>query len=170
MGLTGAPLGLAALRSTRRSSRISGFRRKVTCHKGVVEILLRWVCHASDAWKKPVNVPSVPVPPRQHRYPPLQRTQGWGTLCGNGVGKTAKVGHPPQSATRGLCAIRWLCRQPDSRRPQLRMLWRVFPRHPRRLSSTRRHYKGQRRGRRFPAVFYISSLVFSNRPRERDTI
>jgi hypothetical protein len=98
MGLTGAPLGLAALRSTRRSSRISGFRRKVTCHKGVVEILLRWVCHASDAWKKPVNVPSVPVPPRQHRYPPLQRTQGWGTLCGNGVGKTAKVGHPPPSS------------------------------------------------------------------------
>ena len=31
---------------------------------------------------------------RQHRDPPLQRTQGWGTLCGSGVGKTAKVGHP----------------------------------------------------------------------------
>jgi hypothetical protein len=24
---------------------------------------------------------------RQYRHPPLQRTQGWGTLCGNGAYK-----------------------------------------------------------------------------------
>jgi hypothetical protein len=30
----------------------------------------------------------------QRRGPPLQTTQGWGTRRGNGVGKTAKVGHP----------------------------------------------------------------------------
>src|ERR1700722_582640 len=39
---------------------------------------------------------------RQHRDPPLQRTHGWGTLCGNGVGKTAKVGHPPIAESQVL--------------------------------------------------------------------
>jgi hypothetical protein len=31
----------------------------------------------------------------QHRRPPLQRTQGWGTLSGNGARKDQNPGHPP---------------------------------------------------------------------------
>jgi hypothetical protein len=45
----------------------------------------------------------VAVPPQQtiwrtpHRYPPLQKTQGWGTLFENDAQKFLKVGHPPHS-------------------------------------------------------------------------
>jgi hypothetical protein len=59
--------------------------------------------------------------PMQSWYPPLQRTQGWGTLTRNGAGEnvTRRVGHPPigGSSWRGSerplfsqCRTRWsLC-------------------------------------------------------------